>query len=454
MKRTKRIAAAVMALALAAGAAGALPQSFKAFDTAVSASADAAALEDTSATTLQEEYATNIGYYVSDRGFDILGVSGDKKIQTTFSYHGFLSYMMVEDSPITDLADKITTVFPDGSNKLTLNSDGSYSGSLNNPSEKLVLGKVYDKNGVQFRITPEILDDEKTVHIRYDILNTTDIVKYGKLGCYADTMVNSNDRCTVSYKNSGITMVDANSGVRFNVSINNRAVSGKWTGLYTERHTNLWSNSDDYTIKGYEGKDSAISWHWDYELQPGEQKSFDEYISAGEFYVVDFETFGGTEITPSMIAEGQTADEPETPTKEGYVFDGWYADEDCTTPYDFTTPITNDTTIYAKWAEAPEDESSVTEEESSVAEEESSTVEEESSVAEEESSAVEESSAAEESSKPDSSVNESSSSKNESSSSKAAATNSTTNPATGAGALAAMGVAISLGAVIVNKKKH
>lgn len=38
-------------------------------------------------------------------------------------------------------------------------------------------------------------------------------------------------------------------------------------------------------------------------------------------------------------------------TKEGYTFGGWYTDEDCTegNEYSFDTPVTEDTTIYAKW---------------------------------------------------------------------------------------------------------
>ena len=45
------------------------------------------------------------------------------------------------------------------------------------------------------------------------------------------------------------------------------------------------------------------------------------------------------------------ASEPTDPTKTGYTFAGWYADEELTTAYDFATPVTADTTLYAKWTE-------------------------------------------------------------------------------------------------------
>lgn len=37
------------------------------------------------------------------------------------------------------------------------------------------------------------------------------------------------------------------------------------------------------------------------------------------------------------------------PEVEGYTFDGWYADHTCTTEFNFSTPITGDTKVYAKW---------------------------------------------------------------------------------------------------------
>ena len=40
---------------------------------------------------------------------------------------------------------------------------------------------------------------------------------------------------------------------------------------------------------------------------------------------------------------------PTIPTVEGFTFDGWYADKDHNTKFDFTKPITGDTKVYAKW---------------------------------------------------------------------------------------------------------
>lgn len=47
------------------------------------------------------------------------------------------------------------------------------------------------------------------------------------------------------------------------------------------------------------------------------------------------------------IVEGELAEKPADPTKEGYRFDGWYTEEN--TLFDFSTPITSDVKLTAKW---------------------------------------------------------------------------------------------------------
>ena len=69
-------------------------------------------------------------------------------------------------------------------------------------------------------------------------------------------------------------------------------------------------------------------------------------------YTVTFNTNGGTDVAAQDVAYKGLATVPEEPTKVGHVFAGWYADEALATEFDFTTPITADTTVYAKWNKA------------------------------------------------------------------------------------------------------
>lgn len=66
---------------------------------------------------------------------------------------------------------------------------------------------------------------------------------------------------------------------------------------------------------------------------------------------VAFESNGGTPV-PTIEAEvEEVVEEPEAPTKEGYVFAGWYDEEELITEHDFSAPVLESITLYAKWNE-------------------------------------------------------------------------------------------------------
>lgn len=69
-------------------------------------------------------------------------------------------------------------------------------------------------------------------------------------------------------------------------------------------------------------------------------------------YTVTFNSNGGSDV-PGQIRANAAATKPADPTRSGYVFAGWYTDEACTAAYDFTKPVTDSVTLYAKWEAAP-----------------------------------------------------------------------------------------------------
>lgn len=69
-------------------------------------------------------------------------------------------------------------------------------------------------------------------------------------------------------------------------------------------------------------------------------------------YTVTFNSNGGSDV-PGQIRANAAATKPADPTRSGYVFAGWYTDEACTAAYDFTQPVTDNITLYAKWEATP-----------------------------------------------------------------------------------------------------
>lgn len=66
-------------------------------------------------------------------------------------------------------------------------------------------------------------------------------------------------------------------------------------------------------------------------------------------YEVSFVTEHGNAPASQNVPYNGTASDPGKLKEEGYTFIGWYTDHTCTTEFKFSTPITGDTKVYAKW---------------------------------------------------------------------------------------------------------
>ena len=103
----------------------------------------------------------------------------------------------------------------------------------------------------------------------------------------------------------------------------------KFDGWYVDSgFTNKWE-SFDVPIE----KDYTLYAKWD-----------------GIKYTVDFESNQGSAVPSQELTYPDTVTEPAEPSREGYDFDGWYKDVDCTELFDgFDQAYTSSFTLYAKW---------------------------------------------------------------------------------------------------------
>ena len=66
-------------------------------------------------------------------------------------------------------------------------------------------------------------------------------------------------------------------------------------------------------------------------------------------YEVSFITEHGKTPTSQNVPYNEPAKDPGELMEDGYTFIGWYTDHTCTKEFNFSTPITGDTKVYAKW---------------------------------------------------------------------------------------------------------
>lgn len=113
-------------------------------------------------------------------------------------------------------------------------------------------------------------------------------------------------------------------------------------------------------------QDSQGNWRWWVFYINGKQSNLlavNYYVKAGDKiewvfgdgsvstlpHTVTFNTGEGSAIDSQVVADGAKATKPADPTRDGFVFAGWYADADLKSPYDFSTSVSKDLALYAKW---------------------------------------------------------------------------------------------------------
>ena len=121
--------------------------------------------------------------------------------------------------------------------------------------------------------------------------------------------------------------------------------SGMSIGISMEK-PGIFTTNGSETYAGYFSSDDAsiILKNID-EGTPDD--SSDDYLALG--YRVLFETNGGTAVNQEFVIGGQKLTEPQAPTKEDYLFDGWYSDSEFDDEFVFSDSLTSSITLYAKW---------------------------------------------------------------------------------------------------------
>lgn len=104
---------------------------------------------------------------------------------------------------------------------------------------------------------------------------------------------------------------------------------------------------EGYTFDGWYA-DAAYNTEFDFSTPITGDTTVYAKWTANDYYV-SFFTEHGDPPTSQNVKYNGTADDPGKLTEDGYTFIGWYADDNYSTEFKFSTPITGDTKVYAKW---------------------------------------------------------------------------------------------------------
>ena len=135
--------------------------------------------------------------------------------------------------------------------------------------------------------------------------------------------------------------------VRYWDTVNNTQVGESFTITVDADATSVNTSTFKDIPAGYE-----LVWEGDLQINDGwvwvEVRPV-EAPPVEKTFTVTFDSNGGSAVASQTVKEGEKAAKPANPTRDGYTFEDWFADEALKTAYDFNTPVTSDITLYADW---------------------------------------------------------------------------------------------------------
>ena len=118
-------------------------------------------------------------------------------------------------------------------------------------------------------------------------------------------------------------------------------------GIDVSRISNVQGGALQGTVLTPTSNDGRVT--YDYRFSDAFEPLRAQVQFEADVYTVAFDANGGSGNTVISVVSGDTVTAPEPPTRDGYIFDGWYTAKDGGTKFDFTKPITADVTLYAHW---------------------------------------------------------------------------------------------------------
>lgn len=183
----------------------------------------------------------------------------------------------------------------------------------------------------------------------------------GKLGDVSNKAYNVDGICDVDY--TFIVALDKTAGNEYaNLDV---YLTFKWSFLYEEREPatvtytdgvsdvvlfedqvfNVFKEDDTPAFVGTPTREGFIFDGW----APSVSEKVTDSVTYTAQWAVDVTFVANGQESHVKVRVGQKVEKPEAPYKAAYGFAGWYLDEEYTQKYDFETRLSKSTTIYARF---------------------------------------------------------------------------------------------------------
>ena len=263
-------------------------------------------------------------------------IEATKTLDNEYEMSVYLSCNNKSDYIVTSISDvecvDCNVIVSDNTNNKTNDNNSNSSGATNTGRDTSTTRPSYTNNNSSS-------SNERPV----TITQTTNInINYVNTCCTNGSSTNCSDNCLNNVYHSVIFDSNGGTSVRTQTVKHGGYAEYRSTSRFGYEFLGWYLNGEKYDFSTPVTEKITLIAKW-------EKKTSDIPSDDKEIYIVDFDSNGGSRVSSQKVEEGDRVSRPSNPTRDCYDFVGWYTNASLTKKYDFSTPVTSDMTLYAKW---------------------------------------------------------------------------------------------------------
>lgn len=266
-------------------------------------------------------------------------IEATKTNENEYEMSVYLSCNNKSDYIVTSISNEVVctdcdTVINDDNGTIVTTSSGN-SNYMDNAIKPTYTNSSSNSSSNQSTTSDRNITITQTTNVNINYVNTC---------CTNGNTNNCSDHCLSNVYHSVIFDANGGSLVQTQIVKHGDTAVYKSTSRYGYEFLGWYLNGEKYDFSTPVTEKITLVAKW-------KKKDVEKPSEDKETYIVDFDSNGGSHVPSQEVEEGNQVIKPENPTRDCYDFVGWYTNASLTNKYDFSTPVTSDMTLYAKWEE-------------------------------------------------------------------------------------------------------